>query len=117
MRISDWSSDVCSSDLLQHIDGITLQDLLDIPFEGFSKVENTLRDGKSCIASLLRLGVVVSHLFVLTGGVFDVPAFTFEGVLSPKECRIVPLGVARHRRSEAHTSDLKSLMRYSYVVF
>src|SRR3546814_19157969 len=73
MRISDWSSDVCSSDL------------------------NTLRDGKSCIASLLRLGVVVSHLFVLTGGVFDVPAFTFEGVLSPKECRIVPLGVARHR--------------------
>src|SRR3546814_7697938 len=95
MRISDWSSDVCSSDL-QHL---ALQ-LVEIGIVGpFLQQGVDLRDGL----------VDVRH-----PGVGD-------GAGIARRQALVALRVAlqylAHRRSEEHTSELQSLMRTSYAVF
>src|SRR3546814_6353859 len=92
MRISDWSSDVCSSDL---IDRLESQRML-LPevchnFCGFKFVEDVKR-GKAA-------RIIVVALNVLTVCVCDLKA---------KESWL---------RSEEHTSELQSLMRISYAVF
>src|SRR3546814_7033926 len=108
MRISDWSSDVCSSDLAvrrQHGDRI---------------VEPRDRD-------LLELVVaLVAHLVGqrVDAAVFgDVEVMMAATEIAPDDVRILvepgyaiaPGCVAV--RSEEHTSELQSLMRISYAVF
>src|SRR3546814_8649164 len=102
MRISDWSSDVCSSDLerrnsigdqrgsrpvtiiVHHLENsrsqrvLWLLEELDLPYE----VRRYERDPKTMLAP-------------------------------PALARVHPLG----KRSEEHTSELQSLMRISYAVF
>src|SRR3546814_8176225 len=88
MRISDWSSDVCSSDL-------SLADWE----RRISWISELLGAPRSCWAAVrasdarLRL---ISQMQAPTSS------------LSPEE---------RKRRSEEHTSELQSLMRISYAVF
>src|SRR3546814_4418915 len=103
MRISDWSSDVCSSDLIWGTEArITSRRLAANAGECHSMVEG-LRD-HPLRASLnaevhsrpfarLQSPERISHLALLSG----------EG--------------AAERRSEEHTSELQSLMRISYAVF
>src|SRR3546814_4394397 len=89
MRISDWSSDVCSSDLRT------------------AGLEPALPYGKQ-ILSLLRLPISPRpHNFV--AGRDD------RSCRSSAELRIDRQ--ARDIRSEEHTSELQSLMRISYAVF
>src|SRR3546814_5049206 len=91
MRISDWSSDVCSSDL--HDD----------PGEGNSA--NILRTD---IVALLRRGQQrVEHL--------DRRLEHFDEFKKPLVRTIESARIAI--RSEEHTSELQSLMRISYAVF
>src|SRR3546814_6462555 len=94
MRISDWSSDVCSSDLDGQRDVVRVDDLARIGDGLAVSVEPLLhRQG----------GGVYRHVHVV--------------VLGDPFHR---LGAARsgHRdRSEEHTSELQSLMRPSYAVF
>src|SRR3546814_8400770 len=106
MRISDWSSDVCSSDLLRVVPG---RDALSLPV---SK-HGAPRDAQRC--GYLVVGLVAGRQ----------PAHL------PPTTRDVVGGVARVRlaqsrrsaaasaatRSEEHTSELQSLMRISYAVF
>src|SRR3546814_6326214 len=113
MRISDWSSDVCSSDLdivrqfdpgamLAAIDGMKpslltltptmLQMLLDHPAAAstdFSSIRLTLYAG-----SPISLGLIKRAIATMPGEFMQ-----FYG------------------RSEEHTSELQSLMRISYAVF
>src|SRR3546814_3935616 len=111
MRISDWSSDVCSSDL----DRLTFKFLARIGF-------NSLGDDG-------LLGAVVKAL--------EAEGFTLRGIeefvhdlLAAEGCfgRVQPdaadwrdirrgIDVVRAMRSEEHTSELQSLMRISYAVF
>src|SRR3546814_8409076 len=87
MRISDWSSDVCSSDLYQK--GKTTDEHHSerrIP----RLAESQLRDSHS----VHRRGHRPPH-----GPRHPIP------------------GDRRRRRSEEHTSELQSLMRISYAVF
>src|SRR3546814_7043037 len=89
MRISDWSSDVCSSDL-------TLGGEFDAPFP-FGQF---LFIVKSFVAN-------------------RIPAFVTAQIDIAICFHRLPQGLAHSApgRSEEHTSELQSLMRISYAVF
>src|SRR3546814_3126755 len=98
MRISDWSSDVCSSDLAGGVPGAGAHHLLPALLRG-----RHLEDGPPLRAR--------RHADARD------PAAVREGQgtrhrLLPRLCR-----VDRGGRSEEHTSELQSLMRISYAVF
>src|SRR3546814_9140404 len=101
MRISDWSSDVCSSDLpgSQHVEADTFQALM------IDLVEGYLRHGAERI--------VVLNNGVSTEAPLRLAAHT---ILQRHGVRIVIADLPR-LRSEEHTSELQSLMRISYAVF
>src|SRR3546814_6685977 len=102
MRISDWSSDVCSSDL-------PCCDTRN------STMANSVSVRSTCLlAQKARLMSVFSSSGPLriTAGVWPPPSaegFT-PSVISFKRCRMIG-------RSEEHTSELQSLIRISYAVF
>src|SRR3546814_4163485 len=105
MRISDWSSDVCSSDLL------AFALLLSVPLGVFAALRpNTLIDrfalgiavaGQAMPSFLFGLGLI--YIFGVKLGWLP-----FSGSSSWRHFIL---------RSEEHTSELQSLMRISYAVF
>src|SRR3546814_2302067 len=115
MRISDWSSDVCSSDLLAELhtypDGsrrvaITLDPAapLGVPLSasGAYPLEIVAQD-----SSGRPLGRLLTHVLVE-------PQRDDE---SPPLSVAVLAEIGAEPRSEEHTSELQSLMRISYAVF
>src|SRR3546814_942758 len=114
MRISDWSSDVCSSDLM--ICFFALQ----APFTGGE-------DGIQAIPRGDLFGVIdlrdqlTLYYFVLA--VFAIGwLIIYRTIHSPfgqvlKAIRENEPRIAFSTRSEEHTSELQSLMRISYAVF
>src|SRR3546814_3385064 len=101
MRISDWSSDVCSSDLR----AMLFLPAADLDPKAFAKPDsyNLDRENKTHIA--FNAGVhrcLGSHLARVELQV------CYEEVLKR---------LPTFRRSEEHTSELQSLMRISYAVF
>src|SRR3546814_4435706 len=112
MRISDWSSDVCSSDLTleehaaidafevqntfiaQQVGAIDLDDAAQELFEPF-RIKGFVGTEYKCPDLVVEVGVVVIVVLVAASR----PAFALV------------------IRSEAHTSELQSLMRISYAVF
>src|SRR3546814_8116318 len=106
MRISDWSSDVCSSDLLEVL---AAAERLDRPEAHIEAAEVELRHGARDLVEARGqrrrdVGAAV--------GVKRAGAHAAE----QREAHQFPLG--RHAgRSEEHTSELQSLMRISYAVF
>src|SRR3546814_7409474 len=118
MRISDWSSDVCSSDLPPAIGStgdkpFTLVAQIDI-------VEQTIRQE-------LKHGTVEAidvKTGLLVGAEDDArhprAREAKRRAINAREDRRIIGGVRalrRHWRSEEHTSELQSLMRLSYAVF
>src|SRR3546814_3541284 len=126
MRISDWSSDVCSSDLddgavvlLERIvagsSGSALAHSTLARFEVLHLEEGVAADRGDLVGvAPARAGDVVGQ--EVAGAGHDL------GALAGRQ-RPVALGLDgdRHRlgpgRSEEHTSELQSLMRISYAVF
>src|SRR3546814_2615517 len=108
MRISDWSSDVCSSDLL---DAPFLVRILDTDAQVDQRIIVDRQIGVGA-EPCGRLGAVV-HVAA------DQPVDTVaqrEDILAIEHD--LPLGrVGERVRSEEHTSELQSLMRISYAVF
>src|SRR3546814_9994492 len=123
MRISDWSSDVCSSDLravaavtgLAELQVSALVDdwmnrrplplLMKARFPGVERLFHAIR------ASGRGIGVLsdypaVAKLEALGLAADFIVAAADDGV-----------GVLKPSRSEEHTSELQSLMRTSYAVF
>src|SRR3546814_7871655 len=120
MRISDWSSDVCSSDL---------------PLKGFRRLHlhaHIIRTTSCGDRSTAGTADMAAALARLASGVWLRPCLTDDPAL-PRTPVIAAWGmgldstamiiewVARGRpldlRSEEHTSELQSLMRISYAVF
>src|SRR3546814_3956463 len=121
MRISDWSSDVCSSDLAEQLE-------LPRPSAAASSIGTQPADG-----AFPRQPAVsprgCRHAAKLSGGR---PCFTGllcssswrSSPVSSASAELLPLPPASRRSfssyswsSEEHTSELQSLMRISYDVF
>src|SRR3546814_3309212 len=103
MRISDWSSDVCSSDLSEpaRLPGRELP----------------LRPGGSPMKTLVAAVFIAfaslsaAHAVEVPRGAASDPRVKFVDYEEAQVYRIVGT------RSEEHTSELQSLMRISYAVF
>src|SRR3546814_2666090 len=114
MRISDWSSDVCSSDLCESL------------FSG---------DPATTKRQIGRLvGYMISNTMIQTRD-YDHPLFYYEATMRTKALdlltqlkRFIHARVIKspqlqqtrfkgQQRSEEHPSELQSLMRSSYAVF
>src|SRR3546814_8372105 len=99
MRISDWSSDVCSSDL------------------GYDD------NGRIVLSPMIKELGELDRLafFIAAGDTFEIwnPNVLLEvkGASDPRLARIVRAQIEAKGRSEEHTSELQSLMRISYAVF
>src|SRR3546814_8251345 len=112
MRISDWSSDVCSSDLC---DGIAHQ-----------PARLSLNRRNLNIARRLRHGALTSTRIERTEAAARQAGSNQEQgkealhttrLTKRSGTTITFFGVAPSSRSEEHTSELQSLMRISYAVF
>src|SRR3546814_6326427 len=105
MRISDWSSDVCSSDLLvivgHHVRGFQAKRGTIIAVPRPHARRSCLRLSRA--AHALAQTIKKRHA--------DFGHRTCGEKLVACSCR------AQCRRSEEHTSELQSLMRISYAVF
>src|SRR3546814_6116327 len=99
MRISDWSSDVCSSDLIAD-PGVGRPAQRNAPDRDVTIGDDA--DQPLAVAHRQDSGVDFRHD---AGGVL-------QGRVG-----IDDFHLARHARSEEHTSELQSLMSISYAVF
>src|SRR3546814_10307083 len=108
MRISDWSSDVCSSDLHQ-LGKLTYQR---VGFVGF---------GGESSASRQRAGIGLNPSGGYENGDLRPTFGDHAPVRQAGHSRHIDIGEYRSTfvtaRSEEHTSELQSLMRISYAVF
>src|SRR3546814_8369137 len=105
MRISDWSSDVCSSDLL---------DFLDLSIDEATGTAALRAEFPNPNSALLPGQFVRARIFAGNRA---------DGVLIPQRAVKLAADAASvmvldaKNRSEEHTSELQSLMRTSYAVF
>src|SRR3546814_3565882 len=104
MRISYWSSDVCSSDLTEYARGL-------LPTARIAACPGCYPTA----ALLALLPLVEGHAVDAS----TISVFAMSGVSgagrSLKEANLFP--EVAEARSEEHTSELQSLMRISYAVF
>src|SRR3546814_2638992 len=124
LRISDWSSDVCSSDLprthryssSRGVPGLRralagyYQRRFDVDLDPESEVIVTL-GSKEGIANLAQAITSPGDVVLSPNPSYPIHAFGF--IIAGAAIRHLPVRV----RSEEHTSELQSLMRISYAVF
>src|SRR3546814_9251667 len=119
MRIRDWSSDLCSSDLeigkwRRHRMGPAGREM-PIGHRTAEPVDVRERDGIIGLARLVQACCFIEQAVRTALGARSVVAFDEE------DERVVEfpgaLDLVEHPRSEEHTSELQSLMRISYAVF
>src|SRR3546814_5396207 len=103
MRISDWSSDVCSSDLRsqakQNRESIAENEKRKIKAQMFAGTTQRVQQLGSDAASAVGLICAALQEIKIEKGAADIEQSWNLG------------------RSEEHTSELQSLMRISYAVF
>src|SRR3546814_8521342 len=106
MRISDWSSDVCSSDLTP----LPSADASSLRFR-IRGADAKLHAGRArAVADPERREPADTCARRIARGA-ALPSREAEGLSDPCRQRLCA------RRSEEHTSELQSLMRISYAVF
>src|SRR3546814_5541556 len=115
MRISDWSSDVCSSDLAGLFAGrggfsSTWRPTTDSPLTGAGE---SSRRGATMPLSISR------HAFLATAvaAALAICATTAAAQDRTYRFELPRQSLAQTLRSEEHTSELQSLMRISSAVF
>src|SRR3546814_4302819 len=114
MRISDWSSDVCSSDL-------NLLDPSHVSWVHQGSFGNAAMIGEPLKTQVNDDGVVVSRwMRNVEVAPFYAKFVKFAGHCDRKqhyEVRVPSHALIKAVRSEEHTSELQSLMRISYAAF
>src|SRR3546814_6125133 len=110
MRISDWSSDVCSSDLINS-DAVPASK---VEGTALGRIPSKLDDSVTRRDSLGK----DDHIAGQVVAVFDLG----NAEVGPHKYlalthQTFPASVFNSSRSEEHTSELQSLMRISYAVF
>src|SRR3546814_15777510 len=139
MRISDWSSDVCSSDLA--FDPLSRTEIesvnaaiksraagksltLDVQ-QSRQPIGNTLAPASKCKVGICYRPEEPFDLVL----VVDKAEYDRTSLLLPTKAKLVEIPVTRaafveknntiefEKQSEEHTSELQSLMRISYAVF
>src|SRR3546814_10508880 len=115
MRISDWSSDVCSSDLTKQ-DFSSAGDKLKRHIYDYALTDSKVE--RQFVKELDTSSDVVVYAKLPRGFLIPTPVghYNPDWAISFKE------GTVKHiyfvaERSEEHTSELQSLMRISYDVF
>src|SRR3546814_10884186 len=122
MRISDWSSDVCSSDLVSTTTSTNPVPRLKTRYD--DEIRAALKEtlGLGNIMEVPRLEKIVVNMGVgaalaqpslLEGALKDLGVITGQKPVVTKAKK----SIANFKRSEEHTSKLQSLMRISYAVF
>src|SRR3546814_1021339 len=109
MRISDWSSDVCSSDLpLPANDDDALEGLAPLVPIAADESAHVAGDVDALAGKYQVINIKLDKTGGLTGALAlaDAAAAAGLGVMT-----------GSMSRSEEHTSELQSLMRISYAVF
>src|SRR3546814_1598452 len=127
MRISDWSSDVCSSDL--PIKATTAEALKALHALGVMVAMVTGDNRRTAEAIARQLGIDEVVAEVLPDGKVEAlhrlreggrkVAFVGDGINDAPALAEADVGIAigTGTRSEEHTSELQSLMRTPYAVF
>src|SRR3546814_10586597 len=110
MRISDWSSDVCSSDLLNVastrvvlVTGHTGPDAAGQVIEAFG---HFLIGGDYVVGLFVFMILIIINLVVITKG---------AGRVSEVSARFTLDALTGKQRSDEHTSEIQTLMRTSYA--
>src|SRR3546814_3636221 len=106
MRISDWSSDVCSSDLVEHLVGLVEHrdaQRRQVERPAFEMVAQPARRADDDMHALIQRPAFLAGVHAADAGRDASTRFGIEP--------------AEFARSEEHTSELQSLMRNSYAVF
>src|SRR3546814_3718299 len=121
MRISDWSSDVCSSDLLNKTTPIPCVVREDGILEEDSLAENVQRqalhplDQFRAFQSLKDQGLGEADI---AARFFVTPQIVKQRLkLASVSAKLLEIYAADAMRSEEHTYERQSLMRISYAVF
>src|SRR3546814_4431012 len=125
MRISDWSSDVCSSDLQELLYTLTYDNSVAEPTAGIRTIEIQADDGgASNNLSLVAIASISVTAADAQPPVLAANQMTIDeggtAVLSAAELAATDPDSDEGGllfRSEEHTSELQSLMRISYAVF
>src|SRR3546814_8074990 len=119
MRMSDWSSDVCSSDLV-------------LVYASYSKgYKSGTFNGRATSGPALNVVLpensdsyeigVKSQFWdrrvTLNLSVYDVTYKNLQTTVTVRDSTGAPATALINARSEEHTSELQSLMRISYAVF
>src|SRR3546814_8863794 len=110
MRISDWSSDVCSSDLIPGRDLLVRLQAQAAHYDVQVRpdtVDELRQDQDGGFTAVIGPEGVRATMVLLATGVVD---------RQPDNAALTDLRIAT-LRSEEHTSELQSLMRISYAVF
>src|SRR3546814_10724095 len=124
MRISDWSSDVCSSDLLgQRRRALFVEQFLADDLNGLRRVAQRLGEfGRGRFVDLVA--IVLDRRVGDRDAAEHRPLRLLSTILRGcgrcGETEATERQIGRSRagwRSEEHTSELQSLMRISYAVF
>src|SRR3546814_3872975 len=118
MRISDWSSDVCSSDLLKDV-------IESINSAKFDRIKRYVTLEAPQYRILLRNADKFLDRLPPVPSRADMEAalhrelFNRETELKKQSTRIIKEAekIDNYERSEEHKSELQSLMRISYAVF
>src|SRR3546814_3090652 len=112
MRISDWSSDVCSSDLLRQFALAEQAQQHKQHHEHHGRADDDIHQG----STVSSMGVCATGISPSSSDTMPLLPPIRAGLIFPS-IFISSRSPAFTARSDEHTSELQSLMRNSYAVF
>src|SRR3546814_8881613 len=116
MRISDWSSDVCSSDLIDEINSTVTEDQSEtvIQLDICTPIDRAVEDVRSAVQQIrsdLPDGILEPQIGRVDTTNNDLASFS--AIATDMTIEELSWYIDNDVRSDEHTSELQSLMRIS----